>query len=331
MEKFNKFINLLHSGLSQLALPFDDTPKTVIDSNGTLLTITRRPEELYFILPFSNGTFLEALEAYNSKCRILIQQCDKMHFEQVSFNNPMDIMESYYKLKQVRVLDPAIFELFWKKNKLFIIPMNNSKVEREYHDLHLNWCNLYHIIFQMRSELFEGIDKHLNNIFKVGDNNEALSNNNEDKTFVFPRRFSKNSADIINSRLIKNGFIDPSTTEEDFYIVFSLSVNRGKFKPIKWIKKNQRVANGKINRLSLIDFLTLLGYVKQDILLDKGMMYKRLNNCFILDSGPFKSNDFSAAMKNAERNLPLHVESEFHEDLVSLLDGVGLPSREDIS
>lgn len=330
MENLNECITVLQNGLLLLALPFDNTPKTIVDSNGKLYSITRKSGEISFILPVSDRKFSYVLEAYNRECCALIEKCKKLHFELSLQNTPLDIMESYAKLREVRVLDPAMFVLFWKKNKVFVKCMKNPEIESKYLDFILNWHDLHRIVFQKKNELFKGVDKHFNSNGGMieDDANSEMLGSNEDELLVFPKKFSIDSAEKIYSKLLGR-FINDSTTVRDFLCIFSLSDYKGKFKPVKWIKKNSGVANGKVNKLSLIDLLTLLGYTQREIIGESGMKYKRLNNCFAIESSAFKAKDFTIEMKKNGEDAFLNVESEFHKELVELLVGINLPCGRD--
>lgn len=335
MADFNEYIALLHSGLSLLALPFDNTFKAYATPDGTLYSLTKRElNKMSFILPFDKGNFVDILNSYNEKCIYLIDQCRCLHSESIFHDKclpySLSIVIKYCaQLEGVRLLDINVFELLWKRYFKIIDSIQDFRLKCEYNDFLLNWQNLYHIVFQKKDDLFNRIDS-LSNHNKIVIEKEVECGpvgNNEDESLVFPRIFSLNSADMIYSGLIKDKFIDSSTMKEDLYCVFSLSNYKGRFKPIKWIKKNRSVENQKVNKLALIEFLTLLGYTQQEIIGEDGKKYKRLNNCFEIESKPFKSNDFPVKMKENGLNDSLKAKSEFHEELVRLLEGVDLPRR----
>lgn len=69
MADFNEYIALLHSGLSLLALPFDNTFKAYATPDGTLYSLTKRElNKMSFILPFDKGNFVDILNS-NKKVR----------------------------------------------------------------------------------------------------------------------------------------------------------------------------------------------------------------------------------------------------------------------
>ena len=335
MEKFNEYIATLHSGLSLLALPFNNTFKAYAAPDGTLYSLTKRElNKMSFILPFDGGNFADTLNSYNEKCIYLTVQCKRLNPESVFHDERLPpflsvVIKSCAQLEGVSPLDITVFELLWKRYFKIIDGIQDFRLKCEYNDFLINWQNLYDIAFQKRDALLKRIDCLSNNNEAAIENEVeggALSSN-EEEALVFPKIFSLNSADMLYSGLLKDKFIDPSTMKEDFYCVFSLSTHKGRFNPVKWIKENRDVKNGKINKSALVELLTLLGYTQQEIIGEDGKKYKRMNNCFKIESTAFKANDFPARIKGKGVSVPLNVKSEFHEDLVRLLEEIDLPRR----
>lgn len=157
-------------------------------------------------------------------------------------------------------------------------------------------------------------------------NSNKVNSVTDNKKLVFRNLFSEKACDNLHLLLIKNGFIDPLTPIKDLYYVFSIKKDFStSHSPIKWIKPRKSVENNKVNRKSLIDLLTLLGYKDIDIRGEEGQKYKRLNHCFIIESGPFSSKDFKNKSENGDAFI--NANSEYHNDLKKIVDKIGMPQK----
>lgn len=210
---------------------------------------------------------------------------------------------------------------------------NNIELKNSYTSFIKTWYDLFAIITAKKRALQKELTNVCNDIensklVDCSDKAEASSTNSIDTSLTFPKKFSFMAAQKMHALLIENQFIDSSTALCDLCCVFSVPCEDSKnANRVKWIKNNSKVGNKKVNRSSLIDLLTLLGYKQKDIIGEEGQKYKRLNNCFQVGERPITANDFPSYIKSQDENESLKVKSEYHDILVRILGEVDLPKR----
>lgn len=343
MERLNEYIDTLTIGLECLFLPMSDKVWAFFDEGQTEPVEMLMPFETYFcvdrISPFGIEEFHGAIQQCISIYQHRINSCNTLRPEKVldeimKFETSLNVRAKLYKRNISERLDSLLKNVEVARNKLKVyqqILHNNAEIElrRDYDTFMVKWDELYVVIAEKKSVL----EKDLGIL--LGDLNLSTSSPDSVKhhvvmnqpELVFPRKFSPNSAQQLCSLLIEHGFIDSATNLDDLYCVFSLPCESENPQPVKWIKRTSAVGNNKINRVSLIDLLTLLGYDERCIIGGEGQKYKRLNNCFIVEGRPFKANDFSTGMKHKDTSKSLNVKSEFHDELLNIINKIGLPKK----
>lgn len=346
MKYLDTYIKTLNEAWELLLIPFDDKFESKFEPRNILTS---------FFIPSKNARIMKKLISNLNKSR---NKCEKLDMNIVKF----EILNTYlndktdFKLK----LEIPTFncekedEYLDKLEKRFnILGVIKGEKIKKYRKSYIEASRkLYDLICYKKRVLKKEIDKYKvedkmsDTLDSEPEKKDLFNNNSEqdsqdteskfkdaciDSEHVFPKRFSLHSCEILHSLLIKHGFIDPNTHVDDLCYVFSLQKDFSKSpQPIKWIKRTVSVNNNRVNRKSLIDLLTLLGYSERLIRGDVGKKYKRLNNCFVLEGGLFKSNDFSSDMKHENIDELLNVKSEYHNELIKIVDQIGMPNRSTI-
>ena len=136
--------------------------------------------------------------------------------------------------------------------------------------------------------------------------------NGEHLTFQPFSKLSDSEIDMLLDSLKANNVISCRTTNANSRDIFKGKANKlcVEFEPLVWIKRNSK--NNQTSKVSVINFLWLLGVNDDDITID------RLNNCFVCPDGdtfvPFKSNNLKN--KNGERCKM----SEYHGELRAIVE-----------
>lgn len=136
--------------------------------------------------------------------------------------------------------------------------------------------------------------------------------NGEHLTFQPFSKLSDSEIDMLLDSLKANNVISCRTTNANSRDIFKGKANKlcEEFEPLVWIKRNSK--NNKTSKVSVINFLWLLGVNDDDITID------RLNNCFVCPDGdtfvPFKSKNLKN--KNGERCKM----SEYHGELRAIVE-----------
>lgn len=344
MERLNEYIDTLTNSLDYLFMPTSDRAWFFFDKGKTEMEGMVMPFRSHFCVneestflgePFSSS-IKQCISIYQyaiNKCNVL--RSEKVLEEIIKFETSLNARARLYKRIISARLDPLLKkgEAVRDELKVYqrILHNDSSEIEvrRNYDMFMVKWDELYVAITEKKSILEKELD------ILLGDLNLSIPSSDSVKhqvvvnrpELVFPRKFSLNSAQKLCSLLIKHGFIDSITDFDDLYRVFSLPCESDNSKPIRWIKRTSAVGNNKISRVSLIDLLTLLGYDERCIIGEEGQKYKRLNNCFIIEGRPFKANDFSTDMKHKDTSKLLNVKSEFHDDLLKIIDKIDLSQK----
>lgn len=346
MDNLGKYIKALKEGIEYLSLPIELEKKKFItkeDGQEIKLIYSFQP---YFLrkegeehVSCAHYYFMRVLGEYVSKYEVITIKCRKLRPEVILDELLKCSLHLDFHIKlYLETLKKEISTLLIKtKSVENSLAVYQEAVDHS-HIVELKICyNFFMITWRKLLETIIDKECALQSILTNAiDNNKTIKLPKEIETFsinvnlTFPKKFSFMAAKEIHSLLIKNSFIDSSTTLSDLCCVFSVACGeeeKERCKPIRWIKQNSKVGNKKINRTSLIDFLTLLGYKQKDIIGEEGGKYKRLNNCFQVGNHPFKANDFTPGMKSKNINESLKVESEFHKALVEMLSKVSLPKN----
>lgn len=326
MKNMEEYVAMLKCGLSFLSYPFSTKSRMYCTSDGELFSPIRKENEMSFILPCTNGNILESLRLYNADCENLINECECLRTDlALQDRQSSHFLEKFLELQKIQETDSFNLVHFNHYHKMYfqiIKRVQSRELESEYADFCLNWHSLFDVVFKKKNELLNGVQELLciNNMTTEVNSGSYTVIDEKRRTLLFPRKFSPIKAKKICNLLIQHNFIAPTTTTNDFTFFFSLSSENRNVKPIKWIKLTCKVKNNKVSKASLIDFLTLLGYTQREIIGEDGEKYKRLNNCFEIENNSFKPNDFSTKIKKRGVNQALDIKSEYHEQLVGILN-----------
>lgn len=351
MENLNEYIEVLRNGLICLSVPvgehvwfMDARPKggEKLENAQILLPFStyfsEQEKKIYFFL---EKDFEKGLIQYELGCQQMINKCRTLRSEVVlqevfKLAVPLEVSVKLYIRTMEKHLLPLLSKVKNVANSLIIYQgmidnSDNTDLKNSYASFMITWHNLLNVIIAKQRVL----RNELTNVYKDMENSKMMKQPEQidsssigliDMNLTFHKRFSFVAARELHSLLIEKKFIDSSTTLGDLCCVFSVSCEEEQGgRPIKWIKQNSRVGNKKVNRTSLIDLLTLLGYVQKDIIGEEGQKYKKINNCFQVGGRPFKANDFTSNMRSKDVNEPLKVTSEYHDILVDILSKVSLP------
>ena len=141
---------------------------------------------------------------------------------------------------------------------------------------------------------------------------KSSHSNGEYLTFQPICKLSDSEIDMLLDSLRAKNYISGRTTNGNSRDIFKEKTNKqcNEFEPLVWEKRNSK--NNKSSKVSVINFLWLLGVNDDDITVD------RLNYCFVCPDGdtfvPFKSNNLKN--KNGER----YTMSEYNDELRTIIE-----------
>jgi hypothetical protein len=156
---------------------------------------------------------------------------------------------------------------------------------------------------------------------KMADPEQSNGNNQPEQPQPphFTRYFTSDEQKMIFEGLKKAGFLPKDTNYNHFKFVFggtAIPDNEKPFEPLKWIKTNSKTKGINPNKISLLDFLNLLGIPENEIK-DKPL----INSVFEIPNGEkFKANNYTDIIDRNNGNLITPIISEYHNELVEIVN-----------